>query len=424
MLIPSGKGIFERKPLRNFRGGKERVGQRMENLLSEFKKRYGEDGEIRVFRAPGRVNLIGEHTDYNGGFVFPAAIGYSSTVAVRRTSSGKIRIGACDLPDRVELSLDALNSYRNLDWGNYQAGVAWALARAGFSVASCDVLYQDTVPFGAGLSSSAAIEVVFALMLATFSNEDRGISEPVNLIEMAKLSQIAENEYCGVSCGIMDQFASAMGKKDHAIFLDCRDLSYSYVPLDLSGFRIVIANTNKKRSLAESKYNERCEECSSALSDLKKVYPEIGCLRDVTAEMFEAAKNAISDPVCRKRAAHVVYECDRVLRSVESLSAGNLSAFGRLMDQSHDSLRDLYEVTGLHLDTMVSLSRKADGCIGSRMTGAGFGGCAVSLVAEDSVDDFIRGVSEAYTGQTGLVPSFYVTDAADGAREINPSLAE
>lgn len=389
-----------------------------ENLIAEFKARYGDGDSIRLFRSPGRVNLIGEHTDYNGGFVFPAAINYASTVAVRKTDSGKIRLGACDLKETVELDLAKLDSYRDLKWGNYQAGVAYVLQNAGFSVCSCDVLYEDTVPFGAGLSSSAAIEVVFALMLATFSNEEKGISEPVDLVSMAKYAQQAENEYCGVSCGIMDQFASAMGKKGHAVFLDCRDLSYRYVPLDLSGCRIVIANTAKKRSLAESKYNQRCRECAEALADLKMVYPEITCLRDVSAEMFEAAKEKISDDVCRNRAEHVVYECDRVLRSVEALSSGNLSAFGQLMNQSHDSLRDLYEVTGEHLDAMVSLSRKVPGCIGSRMTGAGFGGCTVSLVAEDSVEAFIREVSEAYTKATGLTPAFYVTGAADGAKEL------
>lgn len=390
----------------------------MEKLLSAFRDRYGGTGDVRIFRAPGRVNLIGEHTDYNGGYVFPAAIGYFSTIAVRKTDTGKIRLGAVDIPDRVELDLAHLGDYKNLTWGNYQAGVAWVLQRAGYEIASCDVLYEDTVPFGAGLSSSAAIEVVFALMLATFSNEKKGIVSPVDMVSLAQLAQQAENEYCGVGCGIMDQFACAMGRQDQAIFLDCRDLSYRYVPLALSGYRIVIANTKKKRSLAESKYNQRCAECSSALADLQRVYPDISCLRDVSVAMFETAADRISDPVCRKRAEHVVTECDRVLRSVEALSRGDLCAFGRLMNESHDSLRDLYEVTGTHLDTMVSLSRKAPGCIGSRMTGAGFGGCTVSLVAEDCVDRFTEEVFSGYREATGLEPEFYVTAAFDGAKEI------
>lgn len=388
-------------------------------MKEKFVEIYGgKTDDIRVFSSAGRVNLIGEHTDYNGGFVFPAAITNCSTVYVRQTNDGKIKLAATDLPDRVELDITRLNDYRDLKWGNYQAGVAYVLQQEGYEISSCEILYHDTVPFGAGLSSSAAIEVVMALTLATFSNEKKGIKEPVSMIEMAKLAQKAENVYCGVSCGIMDQFASAMGKKNHAIFLDCKDLSFKYVPLDLDGYKIVIGNTNKKRSLADSKYNERCAECAEALDQLKEAYPDITCLRDVTVSMFEAEKDRITNPVCRRRAEHVIYECDRVLKSVEALMDGDLAQFGNLMTASHISLRDLYEVTGMHLDTMVEEALKIDGCIGSRMTGAGFGGCTVSIVKEAAVDDFIRTVGSKYKEKTGLTPIFYVSDAADGGREI------
>lgn len=387
-------------------------------LISKFIEIYGgTDSDVRIFSSPGRVNLIGEHTDYNGGFVFPAALTQCSTVAVRKTDSGFIRVAATDLPDRVELNVNKLSEYRNLPWGNYQAGVAYVMQQSGYGIQSCDILYHDTVPFGAGLSSSAAIEVVMALVIATFSYEN-GITDSPNMIELAKIAQKAENTYCGVNCGIMDQFASAMGRKNHAIFLDCKDISFKYVPLDLKGYKIVIANTNKKRSLADSKYNERRAQCEQALEQLKLAYPDAECLRDISTEQFEDGKTLILDEVCRIRAEHVVYECDRVLKSVEALSNGDLLAFGNLMTASHISLRDLYEVTGTHLDVMVEESLKIDGCIGSRMTGAGFGGCTVSIVSDDSVEKFISDVGKQYEERTGIAPSFYVSEIGDGGREI------
>ncbi len=389
------------------------------NLQEKFISIYGGSPEgLRHFVSPGRVNLIGEHTDYNGGFVFPAAISQSSEIILRKTSDGKIKLAATDLPDRPVLDINDLGAYKELKWGNYQAGVAYTLQQAGYDIPSCEILYHDSVPLGAGLSSSAAIEVVMALALATLSNEARGITDPVDMIEMAKLSQKAENQYCGVSCGIMDQFASAMGKEGHAIFLDCRNLSYKYVPLDLKGYKIVIGNTNKKRSLAESKYNERCRECNEALAQLKTVYPQAECLRDISVDMFEESKDVIADPICRRRAEHVIYECDRVLRSVKALSEGDLKAFGLLMTASHISLRDLYEVTGEHLNVMVEEALRIEGCIGSRMTGAGFGGCTVSIVAENHVNRFIEEVGIEYTKRTGLIPAFYVSEAGMGGREI------
>ena len=387
-------------------------------LLAAFIDLYGGDSsDVRFFASPGRVNLIGEHTDYNGGYVFPAALNQCSTVAVRKTDSGVIRISATDLPNRVILDITKLGEYKDLKWGNYQAGVAYVMQQAGYYISSCDILYKDTVPFGAGLSSSAAIEVVMALVLATFSFE-HGTSEKPDMIKLAKLAQKAENVYCGVNCGIMDQFASAMGRKNHAIFLDCKDLSFKYVPLDLKGYKLVIGNTNKKRSLAESKYNERRAQCEEALGQLKIAYPEAECLRDISAEQFENAKALILNDICRIRAEHVIYECDRVIKSVEALNDGNLREFGSLMTASHISLRDLYEVTGPHLDIMVEESLKIEGCIGSRMTGAGFGGCTVNLVADYAIEEFISEVGNNYKERTGLEPLFYVSEAGDGGREI------
>ncbi len=388
-------------------------------LLNKFLDLYGgSDSNVRMFVSPGRVNLIGEHTDYNGGYVFPAALEQASHILVRRTDTGKIRLAATDLPDRVELDINRLDQYRDLKWGNYQAGVAYVLQQAGYTICSCDILYHDTVPLGAGLSSSAAIEVVMALTLATFSNEENGIETPVDMIEMAKLAQQAEITYCGVNCGIMDQFASAMGRKDHAIFLDCKTLDFKYVPLVLNGYKIIIGNTNKKRGLADSKYNERRSECEAAMEHLKIAYPDADCLRAVSVEQFEDAKTLIQDEVQRRRAEHVIYECDRVLKSIDALNKGDLHSFGHLMTASHISLRDLYEVTGLNLDVMVEESLKIEGCIGSRMTGAGFGGCTVSIVAEDAVERFVALVGENYEKRTGIRPSFYISQAADGGREV------
>lgn len=390
---------------------------------NELKRKFieiygGSENDIRVFTSPGRVNMIGEHTDYNGGFVFPAAIMQSSTIIVRKTEGDKIRLAATDLDDKPVIDINNIEASRSLKWGNYQAGVAYVMQQEGYTITPCDVLYHDEVPLGAGLSSSAAIEVVMALMLATFSNESNNITDSVDMIKMAKLSQKAENVFCGVSCGIMDQFASAMGRQGHAIFLDCKDLAYKYVPLDLKGYKIVIGNTKKKRSLAESKYNERCEECAKALEQLQVEKPEATCLRDFSVEEFEDYKLLIKDEICRMRAEHVIYECDRVLKSVEALSNGDLINFGKLMTGSHISLRDLYEVTGMHLDVMVEESLKIEGCIGSRMTGAGFGGCTVSIVADNVVDKFIEEVGDNYTKKTGIVPEFYVSEPANGGREI------
>ena len=389
------------------------------NITEEFIKLYGgSKQDIRIFRSPGRVNLIGEHTDYNGGFVFPAALTVANTVVVRKRDDNVIRLKATSLDIMVEADKTKLNDYRNLEWGNYQLGVAYEMEQAGYNVFGMDLLYDSTVPFGSGLSSSAAIEVSTALMIATLSNESKGITEPVDMIEMALIGQRAENKYCGVNCGIMDQFASAMGKQNHAIFLKCDDLSFKLVPLELDGKKIVISNTKKKHKLGESKYNERRSECDMGFAILKNAMPEKKCLGEISVEEFEKHANLIENEIVRKRIKHVIYEDDRVLKSIDALTKGDIKTFAIYMNQSHDSLRDDYEVTGIELDTLVEEARKIEGVLGSRMTGAGFGGCTVSIVEADAVDEFIEKVGKNYTEKTGLVPEFYVSEIGNGGMEI------
>ncbi|MCX7774197.1 MAG: galactokinase [Clostridia bacterium] len=391
-----------------------------QSLITKFLGYFGGETQgIRLFASPGRVNLIGEHTDYNGGYVFPAALTLSTTIVARPRQDRIIRLIATDLERMVEADLDNLPAYMGLPWGSYQLGVAHELIKSGYKVIGCDLMYEDKVPLGSGLSSSAAIEVATAIALVSLGDERFGKEKPIDSIEMAVISQKAEHNFIGVKCGIMDQFASAMGKKDHAIFLDCRDLSFELVPIKLSGYSLVIGNTNKKRSLGEGKYNERRSECERGLDILKKAVPEATCLRDVSLENFLKYGHVIEDVTIRKRVEHVIYENRRVLDSVAALKEGKLTAFGELMNQSHDSLRDLYEVTGKELDTLVNEARKVDGVLGSRMTGAGFGGCTVSLVRNDRIEDFKISVGAAYTKQIGYAPTFYVSEIGDGGRELS-----
>jgi len=393
--------------------------------LSELKERFvsiygGTEENLRVFSAPGRVNIIGEHTDYNGGYVFPAALTLSSTVVARPRNDREINLAVTDLDDRVNASLDnlQLEELKKLRWGNYQLGVADELQKAGYKLTGCDMLFHDTVPLGSGLSSSAAIEVATAITLVTLGNEAFSTGRDIDMVELALISQAAEHNYVGVKCGIMDQFASAMGKANHAILLDCRDLSYKHVPLKLEGYKIVISNTKKKRSLGAVKYNERRKECEEAFKVFKEALPNITCLGDISCAEFEQYKSLIKDDTIRKRVEHVIYENDRVLKSVEALERGDILQFGKYMVDSHNSLRDLYEVTGIELDIMVEEALKVDGTIGSRMTGAGFGGCTVSIVREDAVEAFIEKVGESYFNKVGIKAEFYISEAADGGREI------
>lgn len=390
----------------------------VQELKKEFISLYGEGGDIRIFWSPGRVNLIGEHTDYNGGYVFPAALSMGSMIALRLRGDHIVRMKATDLPDIVEIDTGRLEDYRGLEWGDYQAGVMCELEKAGYEICACDMLYDDTLPHGGGLSSSAAIEVVTALAFATLSNEKKGIDQPIDMIEMALIGQKTEHNYIGVNCGIMDQFASAMGKKDSAIFLKCDTMEYRHVGLNMEGYTLVISNTNKKRSLATSKYNERRSECEEGLAALKGAFPGATSLSDISWDAFQLHAADIENEIVRKRVKHVISENDRVLASVEALANGDMLRFGELMNQSGDSLRYDYEVTGEELDTLVDEARKIDGVIGSRMTGAGFGGCTVSLVKTDAVERFIEQVGKAYEEKIGYPASFYVSQIGDGGHEV------
>ena len=391
--------------------------------VAEIKKMFieiygGSEDDLRVFASPGRVNLIGEHTDYNGGYVFPAALKMRTTIVLRPNGENVVRLAATDLPDRVEIDINKIEDYKGIRWGDYQAGIISEMLKDGYDIVGCDMLYDDTTPHGGGLSSSAAIEVSTALTFATLHNEKNGIDKPVDMIEMAKIGQRAENVYVGVNCGIMDQFASAMGKEDHAIFLQCQSLDYKHVPVKLDGKKIVVSNTKKKHSLGASKYNERRSECEKGFEILKKAMPEKNCLGEISVEEFEAHKHLLTDDVIFRRIRHVITEDDRVLKSIVALEAGDIAKFGEYMNGSHDSLRDDYEVTCLELDTMVEEARKIKGVLGSRMTGAGFGGCTVSIVEADAVDTFIAEVGKNYEAKTGLKPEFYVTEIGNGGMEI------
>lgn len=391
--------------------------------ISEMKNMFfeiygGDEAGLRIFASPGRVNLIGEHTDYNGGYVFPAALKMKTTIILRPNGKNVVRLAATDLPDRIEIDIKEIEQYKDLWWGNYQAGIISEMLKDGYDIIGCDMLYDDTTPHGGGLSSSAAIEVSTALAFATLHNEKNGINDAVDMIEMAKIGQRAENNYVGVNCGIMDQFASAMGKENCAIFLQCQTLDYKHVPVVLDGKKIVVSNTKKKHSLGASKYNERRQECETGFEILHKAMPEKKCLGEISVEEFEAHKHLLTDDVLLRRIRHVITEDDRVLKSIEALEKGDICKFGELMNKSHDSLRDDYEVTGLELDTMVDEARKIKGVFGSRMTGGGFGGCTVSIVADDSVDTFIAEVGKKYEAKTGLKPEFYVTEIGNGGCEI------
>jgi galactokinase len=383
-------------------------------LKERFRELFG-GGQTRIFYSPGRVNLLGEHTDYNGGYVLPVALNVGTTVCIGTREDNRICLSATDLDEVVCADIDNLTSYRRIKWGNYQLGVAYELLKAGYKVGGCNMLFDDTVPHGAGLSSSAAIECATGIALIKVFNPDRDLDR----VELALLAQRAENQFVGVNCGIMDQFASVMGKRDNAIFLNCKTLEYQYVPLNLGDYVLVITNTNKKRSLADSKYNERRSECERGLEMLKKELPDITCLGDITVDMYEAVKGVIDDTIIEKRVRHVIYEDDRVLKAIEVLNKNNLEEFGKLMIASHESLRDLYEVTGKELDTLFEEALKVDGVLGTRMTGAGFGGCTVSIVHKSAVEDFRRLVGKNYTEKTGLVPDFYVMETDDGSREIS-----
>lgn len=387
-----------------------------DKLLAEFSKIFEGDGQAELFFSPGRVNLIGEHTDYNGGHVFPCALTIGTYGAVRKRADRKLRLYSMNFSGTGiwETSLDELTPCPEDRWTNYPKGVLWALQEKGYKVPfGFDLLVYGNIPNGSGLSSSASLEV----LIGTIAKEFYGL-DTLTMEEIAKIGQYSENHYNGVNCGIMDQFAVAMGKKNHAIYLDTATLEYEYAPLELGDARIVIACSNKKRGLADSAYNTRRNECETALQELQQVV-KVETLGDLSEEEFEQYKDAIQDPVRVRRARHAVYENQRTRKAAEALKKGDLAEFGRLMNESHVSLRDDYEVTGIELDTLAETAWEQPGVIGSRMTGAGFGGCTVSIVKNDAIDAFIENVGKKYESVIGYAADFYVVEAGDGARRLS-----
>lgn len=385
----------------------------MYDLLKKFYEVFGtceQETEARKYFAPGRVNLIGEHTDYNGGHVFPCALTIGTFAVARKRRDTALRFYSMNFEQFgvIESSVEDLVFREEDEWTNYPKGVIWAMKKNGYEIDSgMDILYYGTIPNGSGLSSSASIEVLTGFVLKDLFHVE------ISMTELALLGQFAENNFNGVNCGIMDQFAIAMGKKDRAIFLNTADLSYEYAPVNLEHQKIVIMNTNKKRGLSDSKYNERRKECEEALSELKAVL-DINTLGELSKEEFEQYKDAIQSEVRKKRARHAVYENQRTIEAVESLKNNNLILFGKLMTESHLSLKEDYEVTGIELDTLVEEALKQKGVLGARMTGAGFGGCAVSIVDDNEVERFVKQVGEAYKKRIGYDADFYVVEIGDG----------
>lgn len=384
----------------------------VEELIEKFGEKFGVLENIKTYFSPGRVNLIGEHTDYNGGFVFPCALDFGTYAVARKREDKLFRMYSKNFENLeiIEFNLDNLTYDKKDDWANYPKGVIKTFLDKGYVIdRGMDILFFGNIPNGAGLSSSASIEVLVAVILKDL------FKLSIDMVEMVKYCQIAENKFIGVNSGIMDQFAVGMGKKDHAILLDCNTLKYEYVPIKLEDMSIVIANTNKKRGLADSKYNERRASCEAAVAQLNKNNIDIKYLGELSVAKFEEVKHFIKDEEQLKRANHAVRENERTKLAVEVLKAGDIESFGKLMNDSHISLRDDYEVTGLELDSLVEAAWNEEGTLGSRMTGAGFGGCTVSIVRNKNLKTFIANVGKKYKEKTGLEASFYVANVGAGA---------
>ncbi len=382
------------------------------NLKTKFSEKYGNrDEEPVIFFSPGRVNLIGEHTDYNGGFVFPCAINYGTYLVIRKIKEGKISFSTLNFDEDEVVELNGLFENKGKKWINYPLGVINEFLKLDIRLTGLEMLFYGDIPSGAGLSSSASIEMVTAVALNYLF--DSGIS----MIELVKMSQRAENQFVGMNCGIMDQFAVGFGRKNHAISLNCDNLEYENVPVELGDYSLIVTNTNKRRGLTDSKYNERRAECERAV-ELLQAYKPLRNLSEIAIDEIDVLKKYISDPVIRKRAWHVVSENSRVKEAVKVLKQNNIVRFGELMDQSHDSLRDDYEVTGIELDTLAYEARVIEGVLGSRMTGAGFGGCTVSIVKNEMSGQFIATLGKIYREKTGLVADFYRPQIGNGAGKL------
>jgi galactokinase len=381
----------------------------IKTLEESFFNKFGNRKENPVlFFSPGRVNLIGEHTDYNGGYVFPCALDFGTYLFLRNTGDQNLKLSTLNFDEDKTVIMEDRFRNKTSSWIDYPLGVINEFLKRGIRLSGIELLYFGDVPNGAGLSSSASIEMVTAVAL----NEVFQAGLPT--IELVKMSQKAENEFVGMNCGIMDQFAAGFGKKNHAIFLNCETLEYENVPIDLKDLALIITNTNKRRGLTDSKYNERRAECEEAVRSLQN-YRKIKSLGEMSVKELDILEKYIPDTVVRKRARHVITENGRVLEAVKVLKDDDMVRFGELLNQSHDSLKEDYEVTGFELDTLVYEARKLRGVIGSRMTGAGFGGCSVSIVKKDCVEDFIEKLSKAYKDQTGLTPEFYRPEIGPGA---------
>ncbi|TFJ91427.1 galactokinase [Lentibacillus salicampi] len=386
----------------------------MNNLINAFQNVFNSTGEPRTFFAPGRINLIGEHTDYNGGHVFPTSISFGTYALGKKRTDTRFRFYSMNFPEAgvMECDLSDLNFNEAHDWANYPKGMIHHLIKGGYSLRhGADILYYGDIPNGAGLSSSASIEMATGVLL------EHLFELTIDRVEMIKLGQKVENDYIGVNSGIMDQFAIGKGKRNHAILLDCQRLDYHYAPIELEDHAIMIINTNKQRKLAGSKYNERRQQCEEALADLKSAFT-INSLGDLTKDQFEQHKDLIQTNINRKRAKHAVTENSRTLEAFNKLQNGDLTGFGQLMNASHQSLQHDYEVTGAELDTVVEAAWEQKGVIGARMTGAGFGGCAIAIVSKNNIDDFKANVGHIYQQKFGYTTTFYTATLGDGAKEI------
>ena len=385
---------------------------KIEELKSAYEAAYQKPA-TDIFFSPGRVNLIGEHTDYNGGFVFPCALSFGTYILLAANEENTINFRSLNIDAVYSLPITQLTApLPNKAWANYPLGVFAQFIKRGVSIPhGYDILFWGNVPAGAGLSSSAAMEVVTAYAL----NELLGTA--YDLAEIAKIGRAAEHEFAGVMCGIMDQFASAHGKADHAIYLNCDTLDYELVPVQLDGIKVVVANTHSPHHLDSGSFNDRVRQCQLAVQQINAVRP-IKCLAELSQADFEQVESAITDPVAHRRARHVVGEVQRTKDAVEALKQGNIHLFGELMTQSHISLRDDYEVTGLQLDSLAEAAWKVEGVLGSRMTGGGFGGCTVSLVRDEAIPTFIEQVGAEYTEKTGLKADFYIAEIGDGAHRV------
>lgn len=381
-------------------------------IRTYFLECFGDDEGIVVGHAPGRVNLIGEHTDYNEGFVFPMAIDFHINVAARLRNDHRFQIYSVDYGEMVEGALATdIRYHTEKPWANYPLGVLWALKKRGAQLSGLQLAFSGNIPQGAGLSSSAALEVATAIVYQRLTG--LRLDRPA----LAQICQKAENDFVGMQCGIMDQFISAMGKQGHALFLDCRSLSFEHVPLSLENKRFVICQSGVKHSLVDSEYNKRRRECMMGVDVLRQVYPEINSLRDASLEALQVCRDRM-DPVVYQRCLHVITENQRVLASVKAFHRGDLERFGQLMNESHDSLRDNYEVSCREIDILVESARLVPGVLGARMTGGGFGGCTINLMEDQSIPEFRWIMTESYLAQTGIEPKFYISTAGNGAEIV------